>query len=302
MYLEFYGLREPPFTLQPDPGFLYLGKRHSMAYTLLEYGVLNRAPITVITGEIGAGKTTLLRHLLDNLEQESVTVGLISNTHRAFGNLLEWISLAYDLPFEERSEAALYRQFVDFLIREYAEGRRTVLIVDEAQNMDPATLEELRVISNVNADKDQVLQLILAGQPELRETLRRPELEQFAQRVSVDYHLSPLEPEETDAYIRHRLRVAGGDAELIEAAARRFIHHQAGGIPRLVNNLCETALVYGFAAQQKPVSAELVHEVVQDRIRNGGGLLTRRHKSAGVVPVGSGGEGREGGGQRKDRA
>ncbi len=302
MYLEFYGLREHPFTLQPDPGFLYLGKRHSMAYTLLEYGVYNQAPISVITGEIGAGKTTLLRHLLDNLDGEEVTVGLISNTHRAFGNLLEWISLAYDLPFEGKSEAALYRQFVDFLIQQYAEGRRTVLIVDEAQNMDPDTLEELRVISNVNADKDQVLQLVLAGQPELRETLRRPDLEQFAQRVAVDYHLRPLEPDESDAYIRHRLEVAGGDPELIEAAARRFIHHQSGGIPRLINNLCDTALVYGFAAQQRPVTAELVHEVVQDRIRNGGGLLSQRHKSPGIVPVDP--QDREGkeGSQRKDRA
>ncbi|RME35949.1 MAG: general secretion pathway protein [Gammaproteobacteria bacterium] len=286
MYLDFYGLRERPFTLQPDPEFLYLGRRHSTAYTLLEYGICNQAPITVLTGEIGAGKTTLLRHLLNQLD-EGTEVGLISNTHRAFGNLLEWISLAFDLPFEGQSEAALYRQFVDFLIRRYAQGQQTLLIVDEAQNMDPATLEELRVISNVNADKDQVLQLVLSGQPELREVLRRPELEQFAQRVAVDYHLGPLEAEETDAYIRHRLAVAGGDEELIEPAARRFVHHQSGGIPRLINNLCDLALVYGFAAQQRPVTAELVHEVVQDRIRNGGGLLTRRHKGPGVVPVGT---------------
>jgi len=275
MYEAFYGFREKPFSLQPDPAFLYLGKRHGMAMTMLEYGLMNRAAITVITGEIGSGKTTLIRRLLNELG-EDVSVGLISNTHRSFGELLQWISLAFNLEYKGREKVELYQGFIDYLVAQYAQNHRTVLIVDEAQNMDPLTLEELRLISNVNADKDQVLQLVLVGQPELRETLRRADLEQLAQRVAVDYHLTALEAEETDDYIRHRLSVAGGDPELFEAEARRFIHHQAGGIPRLINSLCDTALVYGFAAQAPRIGAELVYEIVQDKIRNGGGLLVKR--------------------------
>jgi len=277
MYQAYYGFREKPFSLQPDPAFLYLGKRHGMAMTMLEYGLMNRAAITVITGEIGSGKTTLIRRLLDEIEDD-VSVGLISNTHRSFGELLQWISLAFDLEYKDREKVELYQGFIDYLVGQYAQNRRTVLIVDEAQNMDPLTLEELRLISNVNADKDQVLQLILVGQPELRDTLRRPDLEQLAQRVSVDYHLMPLEAEETEKYIQHRLTVAGGDPELFEEQARRFIHEQADGIPRLINTLCDTALVYGFATQQARISVDLVQEIIADKIRNGGGLLVNRKR------------------------
>ncbi len=277
MYEAFYGFSEKPFSLQPDPSFLYLGKKHSMAYTMLEYGLMNRSPITVISGEIGSGKTTLIRHLLDCIEDD-ITVGLISNTHRSFGELLTWVSLAYGLDHKGQDKAELYQQFINYMIEQYAQGKRTVLIVDEAQNMDAETLEELRVISNVNADKDQVLQLILVGQPELRDTLRQPNLEQLAQRVAVDYHLSSLSPEETDAYIQHRIKHAGGDPEIFEPMARRFIHYQSDGIPRLINNLCDTALVYGFAGQEERINAETVHEIVQDKIRNGGGLLVNRKR------------------------
>lgn len=275
MYEQFYGFREKPFTLQPDPGFLYLGKKHSTAYTMLEYGVMNCSPITVITGEIGSGKTTLMRHLLNQLDDE-ISVGLISNTHKAFGDLMSWICEAFSISHAELDKVGRYRAFVDYMIAEYAQGRRTILIVDEAQNMDVETLEELRVISNINADKDQVLQLILVGQPELRQTLRREDMEQMAQRVAVDFHLNALEAEETDAYIRHRLEVAGGSAELFEPKARRFIHHHSDGIPRLINNLCDTALVYGFASQLPTITAETVYEIVQDKISNGGGLLVNR--------------------------
>ncbi len=277
MYEAFYGFREKPFSLQPDPAFLYLGKRHGMAMTMLEYGLMNRAAITVITGEIGSGKTTLIRRLLDDIGEDT-RVGLISNTHRSFGELLQWISLAFDLEYKNREKVELYQGFIDYLVAQYAQNRHTVLIVDEAQNMDPLTLEELRLISNVNADKDQVLQLVLVGQPELRDTLRRPDLEQLAQRVSVDYHLAPLEAGETAHYIQHRLTVAGGDPDLFETEAMRFIHDQADGIPRLINTLCDTALVYGFAAQEPRISVALVQEIIQDKIRNGGGLLVNRRR------------------------
>ena len=278
MYEQFYGFTEKPFSLQPDPDFLYFGKKHSMAYTMLEYGVLNGSPITVITGEIGSGKTTLIRHLLNSLGDD-ITVGLISNTHSAFGELLTWVNSAFSLEHKELDKVAMYQQFIDFMIDEYAKGKRTVLIVDEAQNMDRDTLEELRVISNVNADKDQVLQLILVGQPELRDTLRRPDMEQLAQRVSVNFHLDALEPEETDVYIKHRLQKAGGDPELFEEKTRLFIHYHSDGIPRLINNICDTALVYGFASQLEKINTETVFEIIQDKIKNGGGLLVNRERN-----------------------
>jgi general secretion pathway protein A len=213
MYRAFYKLSEKPFTRLPDPGFLYMSEKHRMAATLLEYGLMNQAGFTVISGDIGAGKTTLIRHLLDNMDRDH-TVGLISNTHHSFGELLQWILLAFNLEHAGMTKVEMYQRFVDFIIDEYAHNRSTVLIVDEAQNMSAETLEELRMLSNVNADKDQALQVILVGQNELRDTLRRPDLVQFAQRISVDYHLQPLSEDETAHYIRHRLKVAGGRPDI----------------------------------------------------------------------------------------
>ncbi len=268
MYEEFYHLSEKPFTLLPDPGFLYLSGKHSMALTLLEYGLLNQAGFTVISGDIGAGKTTLIRHLLDHMDQEH-TVGLISNTHRDFGELLQWILLAFNLEHSNLNKVEMYQRFVDFIIGEYANNRRTVLIVDEAQNMSVDTLEELRMLSNVNADKDQALQVILVGQRELRDTLRRPELAQFAQRISVDYHLESLSEEETREYIHHRLEVAGGNPDLFEPAACKTIHSYCNGVPRLINILCDTALVYGYAEQKHTIDADLVTEVAREKQQGG---------------------------------
>ena len=268
MYESYYGLDEKPFSLLPDPAFLFMAKKHSMALSMLEYAVVNECPISVITGEIGSGKTTLIRYLLNRFD-ESVSVGLINNTHKSFGNLLQWVSLAYELPYQDKQEVTLYQQFVDFLIGEYAASRRTVLIVDEAQNMDADTLEELRVLSNVNADKHNVLQLVLVGQPELRRTLRRPELEQFVQRVGVAYHLGRLAAEETSQYIGHRIETAGGDPEIFTPVAKRFIHHRSRGIPRIINSLCDMALVYGFAEQIPIIDIELVHEMINDKMKGG---------------------------------
>jgi len=192
MYEAFYGFREKPFSILPDPSFLYLSPKHSTALALLEYGLMNQAGFNVITGEIGTGKTTLIRYLLSQMDRD-MTVGLISNTHRSFGELLQWILFAFNLEHRGKQKVEMFQDFLDFLLREYSQNRRTVLIVDEAQNMPTDTLEELRMLSNVNADKDQVLQLILVGQAQLRETLRRPDMEQFAQRIVVDYHLEPLD-------------------------------------------------------------------------------------------------------------
>ena len=268
MYENFYGLREKPFSLLPDPSFLYPSPKHRMALVLLEYSLMNQSGFSVITGEIGTGKTTLIRQLLNQMDRD-VTVGLISNTHRSFGELLQWVLMAFNLEYAGKDKVGLYQTFIDFLIKEYARNRRTVLIIDEAQNMAPETLEELRMLSNVNADKDQVLQVFLVGQAGLRELLRRPDLEQFAQRISVDYHLEPLNSPETHDYIRHRLTVAGGDPELFDAAASEAVFQNTRGVPRLINLLCDTTLVFGYAEQAKRITAELVEEVAREKRKGG---------------------------------
>ncbi|MEZ5543263.1 MAG: tRNA (adenosine(37)-N6)-threonylcarbamoyltransferase complex ATPase subunit type 1 TsaE [Pseudomonadota bacterium] len=268
MYETYYRLKEKPFTLLPDPGFLYLSDKHRMGLTLLEYGLMNQAGFTVISGEIGAGKTTLIRQLLNNMGQE-YTIGLITNTHRSFGELLQWILLAYNLDHKDMSKVEMYQRFVDFVIEEYAQNRRVVLIVDEAQNMDAETLEELRMLSNINADKNLTLQVVLSGQRELRDTLRRPDLVQFAQRINVDYHLEALSEAETAGYIRHRLKIAGGDPDTFTPRACAAVHRYSGGVPRLINLLCDTALVYGYADQKRRIDAKLISDVAREKQAGG---------------------------------
>lgn len=268
MYEAFYELTEKPFSILPDPSFLYLGKRHSMAYTMLEYGVEHRAGFTVITGDVGCGKTTLIRHLLNNLEQD-VTVGLISNTQKEIGELLKWVLLSFGQSFESNDKVALFDRLQQFLIDEYARGRRTMLIIDEAQNLAASTIEELRMLSNINADKDQLLQLVLVGQPQLKRLLRRPELEQFAQRVSADFHIGALQADEVVEYVNHRLAVAGREAMLFDDDALLRIAHSTHGVPRRINILCDTALVYGFSLEAEIITAGVVNEVLRDKARYG---------------------------------
>jgi general secretion pathway protein A len=268
MYKAFYNLSEKPFTLLPDPGFLYMSDKHRMAFTMLEYGLMNNAGFTVISGDIGAGKTTLIRHLLENMDREH-SVGLISNTHRSFGELLQWILLAFNLEHTDMNKVEMYQRFVDFIIDEYANNRSTVLIIDEAQNMAAETLEELRMLSNVNADKDQALQVILVGQNELRDTLKQPDMVQLAQRISVDYHLKPLSRDETANYIRHRIQVAGGNPNIFSDIACQAVHRYSNGVPRLINLLCDTALVYGYAEQQQQIGANLVVQVAKEKQAGG---------------------------------
>jgi len=267
MYESFYGLTEKPFTLLPDPEYLYLSPKHQRALTLLQYGMMNQAGFSVICGDTGAGKTTLIRRLLSELE-DNTTVGLITNTHQSFGELLNWVLMAFGLDGEGKSKSQMHHIFVNFLVEQYAQNRHTVLIVDEAQNMKADTLEELRMLSNINADKDQVLQVILAGQPALRETLRRPELMQFAQRIAVDYYLEALNEQETHDYIQHRLQVAGAEHTIFTDDACSAIYQYSGGTPRLINLLCDTALVYGYAEQRKTIDAALVHDVVREQHSN----------------------------------
>jgi len=269
MYEKFYGLREKPFALTPDPAFLYLGRHHERALLHLEYGLANEAAFVLITGEVGSGKTTLIRHLLQRVDAQS-TVGLIANTARDTGRLLQWVCAAYGLDITGKDDVALYHAFIDFAIEEYAEGRRVVLIVDEAQNLGRARLEELRVLSNVNSDKHLVLQTVLVGQPELRDLMRTPQLRQFAQRIGADYHIGKLSAAETAEYVRHRLRVAGAPrTDIFRTAALRLVYESSRGIPRLVNQLCDTALVYGYAEQRERIDAELMQDVIRDRCEGG---------------------------------
>ncbi|MDH5436884.1 MAG: AAA family ATPase [Gammaproteobacteria bacterium] len=273
MYKSFYGFKEKPFSMLPDPGFLYPSKKHRIAQTLLEYGLMNQVSFCVVTGGIGTGKTTLLRHLLQNMDKD-ITVGMLSNTHSSFGELLEWILMAFNLEVADKSKVSMFRAFSDFLIGEYAKGRRTVLIIDEAQNMGPKTLEELRMLSNINSEKDQLLQMVLVGQPGLRDMLQDPSLEQFAQRIGVDYHLEALTQDETESYIRHRLSIAGGDENIFTQEACDIVFDQTGGIPRLINQICDTALVYGFAEQAAIIDVDIVNDVASERQK--GGILPTR--------------------------
>ena len=268
MYEEFYGLRTNPFTLLPAPGFLYESRKHALGVSLLEYAVERRLLLSMITGEVGSGKTTIVRKLLNNLGDD-VTVGLISNTHAGFGNLMQWVALAFELPFKDRDKVELYHDFVEFLVDQYRQGRRTLLIVDEAQNLDVDTLEELRLLTNVNADDHHVLQTLLVGQPELHDKLKRHELRQLAQRISVSHRVEPLDEAETAEYVRHRLRVAGGDPRIFHKNALRLIHRNSGGIPRIINTLCDQALVYGYADGKRQIDALLIADIARDRIDTG---------------------------------
>jgi len=268
MYQEFFNFTERPFSLTPDPSFLYMGKGHRMALTMLNYGLRSEAGITVISGEVGAGKTTLIHHVLSGLG-EDITVGLISNTHNAFGELLEWVLMAFGLDYKNKTKTELYQLFSDFLIEQYSHNKRTVLIIDEAQNFGIETLEELRMLSNINSGKHTVLQLVLVGQPELLQTMKKQELRQLAQRVSVDYHIERLKLQDTIGYIKYRIEHAGGDPGIFLKSACAVVHYYSCGIPRLINTLCDFALVYAFAEEQRQVDAKLVLDVVRDKQKGG---------------------------------
>lgn len=282
MYESFYGLREKPFSLSPDPDYLYLSRQHARALTLIEYGLVNQAGFAVLTGEIGAGKTTLLRRVLQNIDAQ-FTVGVVSNTQcESFDEMLRWVLLAFGQEYRGGEKVELFHNFSMFLREECAQGHRPVLIVDEAQGLDQRALEQLRMLSNVNVGKEQLLQMILVGQPGLWDLLRSPELEQFAQRVAVDFHIDPLPREEADEYIAHRLRIAGARGPIFDDGALAAIWEGARGLPRLINLICDTALVYGFSEQKRQIGADLIREVVADKRRS-------------LSPLGRGGGGNDAG-------
>ncbi len=270
MYENFYGLRTSPFALTPDPAFLYLGRTHRFALTLLDYALQHGAGFALVSGEVGSGKTTVIQYVLRRVERD-LRIGLLTNIHCGMGPLLPWVLQSLGLTMSPAGASDLYEAFVQFLQREHEAGRRVVLILDEAQNLSAAALEELRVLSNVNTGETLLLQTILVGQPELRITLKDRSMRQFAQRIAIDYHISPLQNAETHAYIRHRLAIAGGNMDLIAADARELIHEQSRGVPRLINQICDTALVYGFGDQCSSIDQQIIRQVLRDR--GEGGLL-----------------------------
>lgn len=265
-FAKHFGLRERPFTLLPDPDFLFWSKAHKRAFAILEYGVMSRAPITIVTGEVGAGKTTLLQKLLQNFDETSL-VGLISNAQGDRGELLQWVLNALSVPSDLNAPyVTKFQQLQDFVIENYAAGRRVVLVIDEAQNLSVEGLEELRMLTNINSNKDELLQLILVGQPELREMITGPALRQFAQRVSASFHLNAMDSETTRNYIQHRLRHAGGTGEEFSTGAIDLIYASSGGVPRLVNKISDISMVYAVTAEQFYISQVTVQEVLNDDI------------------------------------
>ncbi len=270
MYESFYGLRTNPFSLAPDPRMLFLGKQHKIALNLLEYGLFNRAIFSVITGEPGTGKTTLLNTILEHSQHE-VTLGVLSHTHAGLGSLMPWVLMAFNLEGKGLDSVELYRTFAAFIAQEHERQRRVVLVVDEAQNLGAAMLEELRLLSNINDGRRQPLQIILSGQPALRGLLQRGELVQFAQRISVDYHLTPFGEDETPAYITHRTMMAGGAGPVFTEQACAVAHRITGGNARLINQVCDISLAYGYAEQAPWITARIVWKASSDR--RAGGIL-----------------------------
>ncbi|MEM7269366.1 MAG: AAA family ATPase [Pseudomonadota bacterium] len=268
MYEDFFGLKAKPFQVSPDPAFIYWSKSHSMTIAMLRYGVMSHSPLTVITGEVGAGKTTLLRQMLDEMPEDLVT-GLISNMQPGKGGLLEWALMAFDQPYANMTYVERFDTLQKFIIEAYAEGGQVALIVDEAQNLSMDQLEELRMLTNINAEADLLLQIFLVGQPELREMLTKPELRQFSQRITSDFHLESLQEAEVAEYIARRLEVAGAEWEVFPAAACKKIYNITRGVPRLINVLADLCLVYAFSSERKVVDDEILGDLMQGIQRNG---------------------------------
>jgi type II secretory pathway predicted ATPase ExeA len=270
-YLDHFGLKAAPFSLLPDPAFLYWSANHKRAHAMLEYGLMNRAPLTLITGEIGAGKTTLLHKLL-SVPGAAWRVGLISNASELRGELLYWVLMALgERPPATRDAAALFEAFQRCLIETYATARRVVIIFDEAQTLGRERLEALRMLTNINTGTDVLLQIVLVGQPELRDTIRQPDMVQFAQRVAASFHLSAMDEATQARYIAHRLSIAGVDRAVFDEEALALIHETTGGVPRLTNQVCDFAMLYAYSADKTVVDRASVRHVIDEGLILGTG-------------------------------
>jgi putative secretion ATPase (PEP-CTERM system associated) len=265
MYEKFYNFREKPFQIVPNPAYLYKSPKHEAALTYLEYGVAENVGFILLTGEIGSGKTTLVHYIISRLNA-STEAAVIFNTNVSAEELLGLILEEFDLPRTAGDKASLLSALNLFLIDRYAQRKRVMLIIDEAQNLSEKALEEVRMLSNLQSDDQCLLQIMLVGQPELVAKLKKPSLRQFTQRIAASYHLTGLNREETGEYIAHRLLKAGGRPDLFTAAAVDQIHQLSGGIPRSINLLCQAALVYGFAEGAISISQDLIRQIQADNV------------------------------------
>ncbi|SHH41507.1 XrtA/PEP-CTERM system-associated ATPase [Massilia sp. CF038] len=265
MYESFYGLSAKPFRLRPDPHFFFGSKGHKRAMAYLEYGLSQGEGFIVITGEVGAGKTTLVRNLFNKLSSEQIVAAHIVNTHLDSDDTLRMVVSAFGLPYENVSKADLLTRLEQFLRASDQQGRRALLVVDEAQNLKPGTVEELRMLSNFQTDDKCLLQTFLIGQPEFRGTLHSPGMQQLRQRVIASYHLGPMDAEETRLYIEHRLSTVGwkGDPRFSDGA-HDAIFAYTGGIPRKVNTLCDRILLMGFLEDMHAFEESDVANVIGD--------------------------------------
>ena len=266
MYESFYQLKAKPFALLPDSSFLYQGTEHQAAYSLLEYGILSEAPFMVLTGDPGVGKTSLLQKLIAEHGARH-KIGLVTNARYDIEQLLPWILLSLGLSTKRLDPIEAYHLFSEFLSQESKRSRRVILVIDEAQSLGAELLEELRLLSNMNDGRTLRLQILLSGQPDLYTLLQRIDMTQFAQRIVVDYHLKPLSETDTANCIRHRLHVAGGRPTLFTDQACVLVHRLSQGNPRLINQVADIALTYGYAEQARTITAKLVAQAAIDRIK-----------------------------------
>ncbi len=277
MYLRFYGFREKPFTLTPNPRFVFLSKNHREAFAHLLYGINNRAGFMALTGEVGTGKTTVLRSLLGQLDADHHRTALIFNPSLSPPELLQNINREFGISTYPSNTSSLLDDFNQYLLRENAEGRTVVLVIDEAQNLEASVLEQIRLISNLETDREKLIQIVLSGQPELAQFLERKEMRQLSQRITVRYHLQPMDFRDTVDYINHRLEVAGGRGGVIfSRGALKRIYRYSGGLPRLINVACDRALLAGYARDTASISSRVVAAGIKDLRRNTGYYTRKR--------------------------
>jgi len=265
MYESFYGLRENPFEVIPNPDYIYLGKNHREALANLLYGVRTKKGFIVITGEVGTGKTTLIHYLLDKLDGNDHTkTAFLFNPKLTANDFIQYILNDLGVRVQGQTKGEYLHKLHRYLLNAYRDEKRVLLIVDEAHGLNPELLEEVRLLSNLETSKSKLIQIVLVGQPELDKTLSQPAFRQLRQRINMRYHLTPLSRKETEEYIEKRLRVAGAQEPLFTKKAIQEIYKKSGGIPRSINILCDNALLNGFALYQKIVDVRSVREVAKD--------------------------------------
>ena len=261
MYEEFYNLLSKPFSGTPDASCFFMSRQHAEALATVQYSLLTSAGLTLVTGESGMGKTVLIRRVMSNLD-DSVVVGSIANTHSDFGSILPWIMSAFELRSGLGDSVEMYAALKEFLREQSSQQRRVVLIVDEAQNLSHAALEEIRLLTNLNTSDDHGLQIVLVGQPSLEEKLQQDSMKELAQRVALDFRIEPLDFQDTDEYITYRLSLNGGKPELFDYVSRACIYYHSHGIPRLINSICDLALVYGFGDSLETIDFKVIKRVL----------------------------------------